>query len=333
MSPAPDDNLFVRGSFVRGDAPYGDIDVSAYNIKGGYHAENLSSEFEGIPISYGFIPLEHLDEYFENCIRGSSSLMETIELTVHDLIPSRIIQRQQQKFLTKRRSDYLLFLSLEEAVSKQKYEGLESKSYQDLKRKRGSKRTISRMIWAYKVIYPQLYSVPGTQGVMEELVNAGIVSQRLQNSVEKVLTALKNPGTSLDELNDERARVGDWFDGEILPLIDQETKDLPNVMRVLIDVALDKSSNSRDLITAMDFGLEVFNGYRQWMILFALSSNSKLDKESLVKILYHVRGNFVYRNVIRNLIYNPSFPIRALQQADIAEDIYAQLALKKRLER
>lgn len=331
LSAAQNDNLFVRGSFVRGDAPYGDIDISAYNIRGGYRTEVLPEQFEQIPISYGFIPLEHLEEYFETCLRGSSSLMETVELTVHDSTPSTIIQDQQKKFLTERTADYLLFLSLEETVSRQKYEGIENATYQDMKRKRGSKRTISRMIWAYKALYPQLYAVPGTQGVMRELVDAGVVPTSLNESVGKVLTLLKNPGSGLSEWNDARARVGDWFDGEVQPLILKEAKALPNPLRTIADVATDPTSSRIDLITAADFGLEVFTGYRQWMVLFALAGNSRLDSKSLVDIFSFIKGKYIYRNVIRNLIYNPAFPIEELVPSDIAEDTYAQLAYRKRL--
>lgn len=333
LSHAQDDNIFVRGSFVRGDAPYGDIDISAYNEGGGYRVTDLPHEFEGVPVSYGFIPLEHLEEYFENCLRGSSSLMETVELTVHDGTPSRIIQDQQKKFLSERTADYLLFLSLEEFVSRQKYEGVENATYQDMKRKRGSKRTISRMIWAYKALYPQLYAVPGTQGVMAELVDAGVVPASLNESVGKVLTLLKKPGANLAEWSDARARVGDWFDGELKPLISEQTESLPHVLKTVIDVATDSDSSLKDLTTAADFGLEVFTGYRQWMVLFALCSNPRLNMQSLVDIFSFIKGNYVYRNVIRNLIYNPTFPIEKLSPFDIAEDTYAQLALKKRLDK
>lgn len=332
LFPNPEgDNLFVRGSFVRRDSPYGDIDISAYNTEGGYKEQDLPPVFEGTQIAYGFIPLEHLDEYFEDCLRGTSSLRDAVALSMGEETPLLIFAEQKTKLEKERAHDYLYYLTMEEVITRRKYEGVSGGEYEGAKRKAGSKRTISRMVWSYKEIYPELQVIPDTLNTIAELASTGIVSSGLIQDIGAIQRLLKSGDTASEQWDESRLRVAKWFDGELVPLVQNLTQNaLPRELVRRLEVSVDPQASSSELRGVFDYATSTLKSYRKWMAMFGLSSHAHTDPESLVDILKLSRGNYTYRNIVRNLIRNEAFPVAALQDLDVETDIYAQRDLAKR---
>jgi hypothetical protein len=325
------DNLYVRGSFVRGDSPYGDIDVSAYNTGGGYKEKDLPTTFEGTQIAFGFIPLEHLYEYFDGCLRGTSSLRDAVVLNVGEETPLRIFEEQKTKLDTERTHDYLYYLTMEEAITRRRYESAEGGEYEGAKRKAGSKRTISRLVWSYKEIFPELHVIPDTNNTIRELAESGIVSPELPDYIDIIQRLLKNGDTASDQWDQSRLRIAQWFDGELVPLVQNLTQNvLPRELVQGLEVSVDPQASSSELSWIYEYSSGTLKSYRKWMAMFALSSHAHTEQEVLVEILKLSRGNYTYRNIIRNLVRNEAFPVSALQPSDIETDIYAQRDLEKR---
>jgi hypothetical protein len=325
------DNLYVRGSFVRGDSPYGDIDVSASNTGGGYKEKDLPTTFEGTQIAFGFIPLEHLYEYFDGCLRGTSSLRDAVVLNVGEETPLRIFEEQKTKLDTERTHDYLYYLTMEEAITRRRYESAEGGEYEGAKRKAGSKRTISRLVWSYKEIFPELHVIPDTNNTIRELAESGIVSPELPDYIDIIQRLLKNGDTASDQWDQSRLRIAQWFDGELVPLVQNLTQNvLPRELVQGLEVSVDPQASSSELSWIYEYSSGTLKSYRKWMAMFALSSHAHTEQEVLVEILKLSRGNYTYRNIIRNLVRNEAFPVSALQPSDIETDIYAQRDLEKR---
>lgn len=326
------DNLFVRGSFVRGDLPYDDIDISAYNPRGEYGDKDRPAVFMGIPIVYGGIPLEHLEEYFDTCLRGASSLMETVEIISSDPTPQQIIERQQNKFLQEKLPDYLLFLQTEEEISGRRYDGNRSRAYYDRKRERGSKRTISRMMWTVKSLYPDLYSIRNTKAAMQEAKERGFLPDDVIDDSIRVFELLSRDLVDPIEWKERTERLQMWTDGVLKPTVKKYVSHhLPADYVELIDTALAPESSMQALETAVNNADSLDVKHRKWTAIFSLSANSTLSSEGLFHIWNEYKDQFVYRNVTRNLLRNSSFPINAISEDDLPDDIYAHEAYIKRI--
>lgn len=300
-----EDTLYLRGSFVRGDSCPNDIDISAYNSVGKIKMSNPPAEFEGIPINYGGIAIKDLERYFINCPRGASSLMEMLPISIaHPEVPE-IIARQRNEFLSVRIPEYLLFLLVEEGVHcKLPYVHIVD-VYYSLKRRSGGKRTISRIIWAIKALHYESFSNLSHEEVLREMM---LIYNIPDSVMESFLFVLRSTCVDIDIWSLHASRVEAWRNKIFTPLILHYI--LQYIPETVVRYAISASGPNSDVVDlcyAFNF-CKNLSGQQKWILLFALSSNQKMPEKYLLEIWDEYASKAQYRNFIRNLIRNPSFP-------------------------
>ncbi|HVZ58641.1 MAG TPA: hypothetical protein VG935_02715 [Patescibacteria group bacterium] len=325
------DNLFVRGSFARGDRPFGDIDISAYNPGGTYRGGTYPSTFEGIPISYGQLPLEKLEDYFQTCLRGTSSLMETLPIKVVDPLPLDIIERQKAEFIATRIPDYLLFLQVEEKIAREDPGKNEKDIYYYRKREGGSKRSISRMVWTIKGLYPELFAISNTTEALDKIEEQKMIPNEIVNATRVIANLVSRDFVDPTVWEQNTTLIKEWIDTVLNPCVKRYIgHHIPAGLVNATDIATDPTAGNDELERAFNYAQGEPVAHRQWLAMFALAKNPSLPKELLSAILDQHKGTFSYRNVIRNLLRNPSFPISQIEIGDLSHDPYAQFLLKQR---
>ncbi|MEK6922160.1 MAG: hypothetical protein AABX82_09780 [Nanoarchaeota archaeon] len=325
------DNIFLRGSLARGER-YDDIDVSIYNSQG-IVSEGLPVTFRGRPISYGNIPLDELDHFFYVSGRENSSLTDIIEIQATDKARD-IIQRHKEIAQTEKAPYYLLFLELEEAYAKMRFPKSDNPTYGYLKRMVGSKRTVCRILFAYRHLYPEYWESQQTYNLVDRLKEREIISQEVALGINYVLDKIFDDPlrTDRDKWHEETARLCSWFDDILSP-----------VMRSYVNERVDRTfpervmtslhSDAKDAVSLVEqaLGDSSWKPYQKWIALFALTANPNLAPEDFLRIKNNVISDRPYRPIMRNIIRNPSTPLFVLREIDQSIDPLTKELLERRI--
>ncbi|MBI5002331.1 hypothetical protein HZC31_03030 [Candidatus Woesearchaeota archaeon] len=310
------DNIFLRGSLARGER-YDDIDISIYNPQE-IVSEQLPVMFCGRPISYGRIPVEELDTFFYTSGRENSSLLDIIEIQSTGQARD-IIQRQKEISRTEKAPYYLLFLELEEAYARLCFPKSDDSTYEYLKRMGGSKRTVSRILFAYRHLHVEHSEVRQTATLLEHLKEREILSEKVASGIDYILDKIfddplqTNPGRWYQET----ASLCSWFDAVLKPEIGIYVHErIGTTYPELIRAAFSSDAKSVAPLVEQALGDSSWKPYQTWIALFALTANTNLAPEDFLRIKNHIVHNRPYRPIIKNIIRNPSTPHSILHEID-----------------
>jgi len=313
------DTLFLRGSFARGDSYCNDIDISAYNKTGVIELTNPPTEYNGLKINYGGISLENFEAYFSVCPRAGSSMMEMQPIVLGHSEVAVTYADQLKQYFKNRTPNYLLFLLVEEETNGRIADRSCGDDYFTLKRQRGGKRTVSRIIWGTKARhFDSFYSLSHSE-VLEKMVAHGA----LPWNVAKSCTFILNNSHQLqhkDKLKAHSAQIVRWYYDYYYPVVKSYLLDyLPSDVVVYSIKAARSDTKVADLYHAYELSKSL-DGQLKWILLFALSGNWKLPPSLLVEIWHEFRNNTAHRNIIRNLIANVSTPRDLINPAEFIDN-------------
>jgi|GEM_PF-1806131 len=302
-------NFAVRGSFARGDSDFNDIDVAIYHEENetiDYH--KLPKLFKGKKIAYWSIPVKDADRYYEHCLRVSISLVETQIIKLENRKIKKIIERQKDRFYRLRRMKYLLYLLVDEEVMAGIYSGIQDGSYSMSKRRPGSKRTIARIVWAAKTLFPKIKNL-GTQQTLDFLCREKIMPEAVRSACSRVLEGLSDKNTAENEWQKDTDGIKRWHQKKFKRLLlSKLAGHIDETLVTLSVLVAGKTATRDDLHKAYEFSQELKFGPEKFILYFALSGNLRTDSNDLVKIFHEIKDDFVYNNIARNLIMNPNFP-------------------------
>lgn len=313
------DTLYLRGSYARGDKFPNDIDISAYNEAGVIKMKNPPTEFDGLRINYGGIAIKDLEDYFMLCPRGASSMMEMLPISiVHPEVPN-ILARQKSKFLSRHIAEYSLFLLTEEETNGRIVDRGIGDDYFALKRHRGSKRTISRIIWGTKARNFKKLASLAHEDVLARMGADYSLPANVADSCKFVLrSAHLNPDATAWIRH--MANVAAWYKRVYVPLVIKYLNE--HIEDAVVEgciLAAKSKANTQDLLNAHALSKRL-TGQQRWILLFALSGNWELPSEYLVDMWREFRHQAPYRNIIRNLIANVSTPDTLINPSEFLHD-------------
>lgn len=314
------DNLFVKGSYVRGDAPYGDIDVMIFNEGKRLLAEQYPEELNGIPISYSTTPLEQLEDYFRICMRSTSGLLETVEIHSNSPEARRIIEEQKIEVIEKRLPDYLLFIYVEEVIDSKKMILSPPGTAPYLKRVPGGKRTASRIFWMEKAMHPELYAFRNTNDLMNRMVEMGYITQDIADDCEDIFLMTKSSSNNEEKFLQTAKRVEAWFREKVLPkAMSVIQSELEESFVQCIKTAVSGDASSEELDEAYNYATSVLVDHQQWMAMFALAANPNTSPETMEALYERYKGSSINRHIIRNLMTNKSFNMKEVDPESLAD--------------
>lgn len=328
-------DIYVKGSFVRGE-PFEDIDIQIFN-SGETILKDAPHSFRGKQISYKQTPPENLEDYFSTCLRSTSSLLEMVELSSIDPLQKQLIKKCKQETLSKKIAHYILFLHIEEKISRRN-NTTPVGSYAYLKRTKGSKRTISRMLWAHKVMYSELTTERNTYYLIQRLYSKGYIPKQICEDALDVLIMLSNPKQRGGEVwNSKTSHIAKWFDDEFTSMSKEYVaRKLQTEYINLINKAMSTDTPPKELSNILNCAESPkFAPYEKWLVLFVLSANPKLNHEEMYNIISKYQKHHCYTNIIRNIIRNPESPVSIFEKIDTSIDSYLRKLLieKKKLKK
>ncbi|OGC04304.1 hypothetical protein A2276_06865 [candidate division WOR-1 bacterium RIFOXYA12_FULL_43_27] len=307
-------NFAVRGSFSRGDADFNDVDVAIYLAEGERISDDgLPKTFLGRNIGYWSIPIKDAERYYEHCIRPSISLVETKFLKLRDKDVGQMIERQQQKFYLFRRMQFLLYILIDEDTMLNLYSFLlKEDSYSMLKRQAGSKKTISRVVWATKALFPETRELNSIQ-TLEFLCTRRIMSEKTKDTCLRILENLQARHIEKVRWANDTNQIDRWFQQEFKSLVLSRLEGHLDPILVKHSLsAANQDATQEEIDRAFKFARKLPLGPEKFILYFALSGNTRTRGTDLVAIFDEIKGDFVYNNITRNLIMNPHFPERLL---------------------
>jgi hypothetical protein len=313
------DTLYLRGSYARGDKFSNDIDISAYNEGGLIKMKNPPTEFDGLRINYGGIAIKDLEDYFALCPRGASSMMEMLPISIaHPEVPN-MLACQKSKFLSNHIAEYSLFLLTEEETNGRVVDRDIGDDYFALKRRRGSKRTISRMIWGTKARDFQALAGLSHEDVLVRMATDYSLPINVADSCTFVLrSAHLNPNAAV--WMKHVVNIEAWYKSTYAPsVISYLHKYITDDVVKYCILAAKEKADTQDLLNAYALSKQL-TGQQKWVLLFALSGNWELPSKCLVDIWREFRHQIAYRNIIRNLIANISAPDNLINPSEFSHD-------------
>jgi predicted nucleotidyltransferase len=322
------DNIFLRGSLARGE-PFSDVDISIFN-PGGKMPENRPTKFRGRDVTYGGVPLEELDEFFRTCLRGTSSLMEMVEISCPDITPKEIIKDNKERTLQERLPTYAMFLQIEDQGERKLTSRRTTVDYYTLKRAAGSKRTICRIIWTLKALHPDIRNETNTFSLFEIFSERGYIPQNIRQDAIEVLQMLNSRSFS-NSWTKRTSRIASWFDTELTPQLDKNAAPRLgdryfNAAKKLIDPTAKPEVLSNLMGYAEDGHLPSF---QTWTLLYGVAAHTNTNSRDLAHIVSTYQRKLAYPSVIRNVIRNPSATLEVLGNVDTSIDNYAKIFVER----
>ncbi len=327
------DNLFLRGSLARSEYTR-DIDISAYNPKGSI-TKGLPNSFRGVPISYGTIPLEELDSYFNTCFRGTTSLLECVDLSSRDSSALQIIQTNRDVFYAERIPAFVLFLQAEEEIANRNWK--QQETYHSLKRAPGSRRTINRTLWTLQLLHEEIRHEHNTNTLLEMCVQNNYLPTTWVEYATSLMSLLSAPACnsipkeSNTQWSDARHYLHSYFLNEIKPQsMCYAASHLNEKFSSDIQQALSPDTSKETLLRIAQ-GDSQERPYENWIKLFTISANPTTSEKALLYLVQECKTKSFYRHVLRNIIKNPGATPTVLAALPTELDMCTQAYLDARM--
>jgi hypothetical protein len=314
-------NLFVRGSFARGDYPCDDIDVFHYGSPEDYQPSQWPHTGATRPVSYDHIPKNELKECFGTSMCMSCASLDCLPITVPDKEVLDTITQTRKEIFSTRKSYYLLFRLLEEKWSNNQKADL-SKGYDVLKRYPGSKRTIQRIFWIFQAMVPEYQDIVSPSGLLLKASEDKLIPAEVVLSAISVIKTIKKPNLfDKDNFTEAARQVDQWFHASLEPAaLSTISQDIPPTYLQQITLAADHQSSSKSLSEVIDHQQETTPPFGKWLMLSTLSGNPSCPSDGLYNIWRSVLGKVAYRCILQNLLYNPSFPKGKVTLSEVEYD-------------
>lgn len=315
-------NLFVRGSFARGDFPCDDIDIFHYDKTSEFKPENWPKEGVTRPTTYDHIPKDNLEECFNVSICMSCASLDCVPVTTPDIEVENIISHTKSEIYSTRKYYYLLFRLLEEDWNNNLRINL-SGDYDTIKRYPGSKRTVQRIFWILQAIIPEYQNIVSLKPLLFQAFKDGILPIEVYLSTMSVMKAIKD---STVFSKDNYLRVSQitykWFHSLFRPYIwNLISENIPPIYLRQITLAQDIKTDSSILSSIVENIKEDPPSYTDWLLSSVLSGNSSCSQNDLYSLWNRYVGKISYRCVLQNLLYNKSFPPNRVQESDVEYDV------------
>jgi hypothetical protein len=124
-----------------------------------------------------------------------------------------------------------------------------------------------------------------------------------------------------EAFNQSAQVIHDWYVNTLIPNVNNGLKN--NVSpKYLTDIrnAFNPQTPQNDFQEIINNAENQDKSYKQWLLLWATSHNPSCPKEGLYELWKNYSGRMAYRNMLRNLLRNPSFPISYVSRDETRYD-------------
>ena len=315
----------LRGSLARGENDPNDVDVVIFGHNLSFLLNSVPATINKLPISYVVVNESLLPYYFDTRLRSCSDLIDGVSLTKIHTTPT-ILETYRNKLHSSLWPFYILYLWLEERIMNnvtcaQRF----SHDYGVLKSLPGSKKTILRMFWILRVLYPEASG--GFYEILRSFEMMGQLPIGTHLDYDHLIFNISR-GRDVPSL---RTRYSKWFDHILSQRVLECTRTLVGADFIkYVEIVSDSTAATMTLQVIFQYALQEKHSARQWMVLLGIASNTNTPLEILDDIYLRYKGALIYKDVIRSIIRNTSFPKSRLRVVDFANDNLAMRLYKQR---
>lgn len=274
------DAVYLRGSLLRGEIPYDDLDIIEVGDKP--HAANVPESFRGATVAYRHLTRAEWETYLHECPRSWYMYYDTAALHSHDDEADKIFADEQKEFFASKEHDHLAYLRYEsEAVSNQQTTD-EAQDYESLKNIPGSKRSIMRSVFMLKALHPELRAMT-TPDVLSQAASQGIVPPTIPDTAKRIYETLAEEPIDANKLRPLAQECVTWM-GKLLVDVDQELSDtMPQPYLSLLGTAV-SSQSEQELTEAQAKATQLEEPHRKWTASYLLANNTHLPQNAAAGI-------------------------------------------------
>ena len=316
-------NYFLRGSGATGYFPLDDFDVSFYGSSRDYKPQQWPQTIMDRPVSWGHVPREELANCLNTSLRMSASILEAIPITPTDQTIKQIINDAKEIISGEGRFHYLLFRQFEELRLELPWKKWKQPpdEYSGRKEMAGGKRTVQRITWSLQTLHPDLSQTVNPSVLLMRAYFKGLVPFEVLSSEFNIMTMIKSDSYEPSVFNQSTQEIHEWYTGSLMPDINKGLDDnIPPEYLTRIRTAFDPQTQGSDFGGIVKFAVDQDTSYKKWLMLWTMSHNRSCPDEILYNLWKDHLGNPAYRNVLRNLLRNPSFPIRLVSRKETKYD-------------
>ena len=260
--------MYLRGSLIRGERPYDDIDIIEVGTTP--HDTRQPDAIEGIRVSYHQASVAAWDMFLQTCPRSWSILYEGVKLHKNNYRADAIFDREREQLKTKR-ADYLAYRAYEAKIITHDPISSPPSQYKVYKEAPGSKRTIMRAVFMLKALHPELQDMQ-TPELLRSCSRRGIVPPAIPTVVERVYGALARRPIDPVELRPFTETCAAWMRKLLIEVDEKLALLLPSSYLTLLHTAA-RASSEIELTWVYYQALLLRQSYRRWTVMYLLSYN------------------------------------------------------------
>lgn len=324
------DTALLKGSTVRGDFPFDDIDIML--IGSGEQPTDMPGHIKGIPVAYSRQGPTDFMNYVRDVPRAWNMVNEALVLQAPDPEVGSFLDTLRDDIRSELSADLVAYLIAEDVVNRNRSDLTAEEGYYAFKRLPGSKRTVMRTIYLLQGMYPDLYDFDGTTPKLEFLEKVGLIDDSTVLDIYTVLSLLAEGRVGDERWSSATSAVNEWSGhvaeqagAYIGPRLPGAYLDLLGECQSGEDAA--KLEDLFGRLSAADTGIEP---YRQWTLLALLSANPHIGSDTLRELFEHALVLPTGRAIARYAIRNAAFPIVDVMHADRAYPSHLKKSLTQR---
>jgi len=253
----------------------------------------------------------------------AASVLEAIPITSIDKQVLNSINSAKGTIQGEGKYYYLLFRQFEEQRLELPWKKWQQPpdEYRGRKEMPGGKRTIQRISWSLQVLYPELSqsfnpNVLLMRAYYEELVPLEIVTNAF-----RIMRMIKSDLYEPEAFNQSAQVIHDWYVNTLIPNVNNGLKNnVPPKYLTDIRDAFNPQTPQNEFQEIINNAENQDKSYKQWLLLWVTSHNPSCPKEGLYELWKNYSGRMAYRNMLRNLLRNPSFPISYVSRDETRYD-------------
>lgn len=316
-------NLYLRGSGATGLFPFGDLDISHYGPTDLYTPKVWPQKIINQPVSWGHVSQEELKDCVSTSLRMASSLLEAQPMTKTDPQVAETVGASKNTIMREGKFYYLLFRQFEEQRLELPWKKWQQPpdEYSGRKEMPGGKRTIQRICWSLQVLYPELSETINPNVLLMQAYYRKLIPFEVVSSAFRIMRMIRSDLYIPEAFSQSAHMIHDWYIDSLVPQINQGLADnTPYDYLHKIRKAFALYTNPSDFKSIIEFAENQDVNYQQWLMLWVTSHNTSCPPDDLYHLWSNYLGRTAYRNMLRNLLRNPSFPIERVTRRETEYD-------------
>jgi hypothetical protein len=317
---AADANVYLRGSFLRRERPFDDVDLLVVRTDPDGEAA-FPLHHAGVQIAYSTLTNEELDHHFDNSPRSWYGLLEPAEIRSADDSTRDIFASRQRQWLDGLIPDHMAYLVTEERNHSRRQDTVGAEGYTNAKYRPGSKHTIMRGMYLLKLLHPEGYRTYDTHAALADYRDLGLVPATLPDDVGTVYESLGSGNTFDGVWQGATGRIAGWFSDVRSEALDASVPHLPEDYAGGLETVMSDDADAGSLDVVHGYAVEQMLPHRRWTLLCALAAHPNTSADALVRIWEDAKGDQSNKTMLRFVLRHGNFPVAVVDPGDLPDSM------------